>query len=282
MSRSTPWGQAGEGAAGADQGLRAAAGCPPMRSRLQASVARGLTRFVGREGELDQLRQALGRASSGHGQVVAVVEEAGVGKARLVWEVNHSPRAHGWLVLQAGSVSYGKATLYLPVIDLLKGYFAIDDRDGPRAVREKLTGKLATLDRGAGRQSAGAPVAARRADRGPAVADARSAAASPAHPGGGEAALAAREPGAAAAGRLRGPPLDRLRDPGTARWAGREPAGRPDPAPCELPAGVSAPLGQSHVLHAAPAGPLAAGCSPTSSSARSSGPTPAWMRSRAC
>jgi class 3 adenylate cyclase/tetratricopeptide (TPR) repeat protein len=119
----------------------------PRRSRLHAAAARGLTRFVGREGELDQLRQALDRASGGHGQVVAIVGEPGVGKSRLVWEVTHSHRVHGWLVLQAGSVSYGKANSYLPVIDLLKSYFAIEERDGPRAVREKLTGKLLTLDR---------------------------------------------------------------------------------------------------------------------------------------
>src|SRR5262249_42207440 len=70
-----------------------------------------------------------------------------VGKSRLAWEVTHSHRVHGWLVFQSGSVSYGKATSYLPVIDLLKGYFAIEARDGPRTVREKLTGKLLTLDR---------------------------------------------------------------------------------------------------------------------------------------
>ena len=85
-------------------------GAGPARSRLQAAAARGLTRFVGREGELDQLRQALERAGSGHGQIVAIVGEPGVGKSRLVWEVTHSHRVHGWLVLQAGSVSYGKAT----------------------------------------------------------------------------------------------------------------------------------------------------------------------------
>src|SRR5262245_2172543 len=122
-------------------------GTGPRRSRLHAAAARGLTRFVGRESELEQLRQALSRAAAGHGQVVAIVGEPGVGKSRLVWEVTHSHRVHGWLVLQAGSVSYGKATSYLPVIDLLKGYFAIEDRDGPRAVQEKLTGKLLTLDR---------------------------------------------------------------------------------------------------------------------------------------
>jgi class 3 adenylate cyclase/tetratricopeptide (TPR) repeat protein len=122
-------------------------GTGPRRSRLHAAAARGFTRFVGRDGELEALRQALARGAAGHGQVVAIVGEPGVGKSRLVWEVSHSHRVHGWLVLHAGSVSYGKATSYLPVIDLLKGYFAIEDRDGPRTVQEKVTGKLLTLDR---------------------------------------------------------------------------------------------------------------------------------------
>src|SRR2546428_362797 len=90
---------------------------------------------------VSQLRFVLGQTSGGHGQVVAIAGEPGVGKSRLVWEVTHSHRLHGWLVLQASSVSYGRATSYLPVIDLLKTYFAIEDRDGPRAMREKLTGK---------------------------------------------------------------------------------------------------------------------------------------------
>src|SRR5262249_52938215 len=53
----------------------------------------------------------------------------------------------GWLVLEAASVSYGKATSYLPVIALLKGYFKIQDRDDLREIREKVTGKLLALDR---------------------------------------------------------------------------------------------------------------------------------------
>ena len=72
--------------------------------------------------------------------------EPGVGKSRLVWEVTHSHRTHGWLVLHASSVSYGKATPYLPVIDLLKGYFQIEDRDDHRRLREKVIGKLLNLD----------------------------------------------------------------------------------------------------------------------------------------
>jgi class 3 adenylate cyclase len=122
-------------------------GAGPLRSRLQAAASRGLTRFVGRETELEQLRNTLARAAKGHGQVVTIFGEPGVGKSRLIWEVTHSRHVHGWLVLQAGSVSYAKATSYLPVVDLLKGYFGIEDLDGPRAVREKLTGKLLTLDR---------------------------------------------------------------------------------------------------------------------------------------
>src|SRR5262244_516475 len=122
-------------------------GSVPTRSRFQASTARGLTRFVGRDRELQQLAQALERAAAGHGQAVAVVGEAGLGKSRLVWEFSRSHRTHGWLVLESGSVSYGKATPYLPVIELLKAYCRIQERDDPRAIRERVAGKLLTLDR---------------------------------------------------------------------------------------------------------------------------------------
>jgi class 3 adenylate cyclase/tetratricopeptide (TPR) repeat protein len=122
-------------------------GAGAVRSRLNAAAARGLTSFVGRDSEVDQLRQALERALAGHGQVVAVVGEPGVGKSRLYWEFTHSHRVHGWLTLESGSVSYGKATAYLPVIDLLKAYFHIEGRADLRTIREKVTGKVLSLDR---------------------------------------------------------------------------------------------------------------------------------------
>src|SRR5262249_10012545 len=87
------------------------------------------------------------RAGTSRGQVVALVGEPGVGKSRLFWEFTHSRRTVDWLILQSGSVSYGKATPYLPLIDLLKVYFKITDRDGQREIREKVTGKLLTLDK---------------------------------------------------------------------------------------------------------------------------------------
>jgi class 3 adenylate cyclase/tetratricopeptide (TPR) repeat protein len=122
-------------------------GAGPARTRLQAGARRGLTRFVGRDAELEQLRRAQQLAANGHGQVAAIVGEAGVGKSRLVYEFTHSHRMLGWLFLESASVSYGKTTSYLPVIDLLRGYFKIQDRDDLREIREKVTGKVLTLDR---------------------------------------------------------------------------------------------------------------------------------------
>jgi len=121
-------------------------GVTTFRRRFQATAAQGLTQFVGRQSELDTLRQALARAGTGHGQVVAVVGEAGVGKSRLVYEFVHSHDTRGWLVLESASVSYGKATPYFPVIDLLKRYCHVENSDDLRTIRAKVTGQVLTLD----------------------------------------------------------------------------------------------------------------------------------------
>jgi class 3 adenylate cyclase/tetratricopeptide (TPR) repeat protein len=122
-------------------------GAQAVRSRLQAAAVRGLTRFVGRDSEMDLLQQSLAQGRAGHGQIVAVVGEAGVGKSRLFWEFTHSHHTSGCLTVESSSVSYGKATAFLPLIDLLRGYFQIDARDDARKVREKVTGRLFSLDR---------------------------------------------------------------------------------------------------------------------------------------
>jgi class 3 adenylate cyclase/tetratricopeptide (TPR) repeat protein len=121
-------------------------GASGIRRRLQATAARGLTRFVGRDTEFAVLVQALERAGTGHGQVVAVVGEAGVGKSRLVYEFVHAHHTQGWRVLESPSVSYGKATPYFPVMDLLKRYCHVDDSDDPRTIQAKVTGQVLTLD----------------------------------------------------------------------------------------------------------------------------------------
>ncbi len=117
-----------------------------MRTRLELSAQRGLTRFVGRRDEMEQLRRSWQAAQAGRGQIVAVLGEAGVGKSRLLYEFK-VPLQSSHPVLEAFSVSHGKAYAYLPLIELLKNYFHIDSEDDDRRRREKATGKLLTLDR---------------------------------------------------------------------------------------------------------------------------------------
>jgi class 3 adenylate cyclase/tetratricopeptide (TPR) repeat protein len=117
------------------------------RTRLQAAASRGLTPFVGRELEIQQLGQALDHARGGHGQVVAVVGEPGMGKSRLIHEFIHSFRTEDCLVLETNSASYGHAASYLPVIELLRHYyFKISQRDNAKSIREKVTDKILALD----------------------------------------------------------------------------------------------------------------------------------------
>jgi predicted ATPase len=121
-------------------------GVTAIRQRLQAAAARGLSQFVGRDHELESLQQALRQARMGHGQVVAMVGEAGIGKSRLVYEFVHSHRTQEWLVLESASVSYGKATPYFPVLDLLRRYCHLEDNDDSHTIRAKVTGQALTLD----------------------------------------------------------------------------------------------------------------------------------------
>ena len=123
------------------------AGVGPLRTKLQLSVRRGLARFIGRQSELDQLHRAWEQAKAGHGQISAVMGEPGVGKSRLFYEFKLLAQ-RGCLLLETFSVSHGKAYPYLPLIDLLKNYFQLTNQDDERQRREKITGKVLTLDRG--------------------------------------------------------------------------------------------------------------------------------------
>ena len=121
-------------------------GLGPLRTRFQRSEGSGLSKFVGRQAEMDALRRAAEQAQAGHGQIVAAMAEPGVGKSRLFHEFK-STAASGWTVLEAFGVSHGKPSAYLPIIDLLCGYFNIAPQDDVRVRHEKLTGKLSALDR---------------------------------------------------------------------------------------------------------------------------------------
>ena len=121
-------------------------GLGSLRTRLQRAAGRGLTKFVGREREMEALARAAEQAKAGQGQIVAAMAEAGTGKSRLFYEFKVKNES-GWMVLETFSVSHGKASAFLPVLDLLNGYFKISSDDDARARREKIGGKVLMLDR---------------------------------------------------------------------------------------------------------------------------------------
>jgi hypothetical protein len=120
-------------------------GAGTARTRLQVSRARGLTRFVGRDTEIEQLRRAAEQSRPAR----PARRRRGRARGREVAPVLRIPASHHareFLVLESGSVSYGKATPFLPLADLLRSYFRIDARDDVRGIRVKVTGGLLTLD----------------------------------------------------------------------------------------------------------------------------------------
>jgi DNA-binding NtrC family response regulator/tetratricopeptide (TPR) repeat protein/class 3 adenylate cyclase len=129
-------------------GAYAVVGMGSRRSPLEVYGKRPLSRFVGRERELADLCAILERVAQGHGQIVGIVGEPGVGKSRLCYELTQAQCPHGWLTLESSPTAYGKETPYLPVIDLLKAYFQLDTSDEQRTIRDKVMGKFHLLDEG--------------------------------------------------------------------------------------------------------------------------------------
>jgi predicted ATPase/class 3 adenylate cyclase len=122
------------------------AGAVRNRSMLSTAVAHRLSQFVGRRAELERLHQMLGEAKTGKGQVAGVTAEPGVGKTRLVYELVHSEEIRGWRLLESSSLAYEKATSYLPIIELLRRYFDIEDVDGAVQIADKVAAKLLDID----------------------------------------------------------------------------------------------------------------------------------------
>jgi class 3 adenylate cyclase/tetratricopeptide (TPR) repeat protein len=113
-------------------------GATAARTRVQAGAARGLTPLVGRSAEIGIFNKLVVQATAGHGQIVAMVGEAGMGKSRLVHEFTRHQLPPGWLVLEGASVSYGKATPYFSLIEMLRQYFKIADGESSKNIRDQV------------------------------------------------------------------------------------------------------------------------------------------------
>ncbi len=116
------------------------------RTRVQAGAARGLTPLVGRNAEIEIFNKLVQRVSAGSGQVMAMIGEPGIGKSRLVHEFTRHQLPLGWLVLEGTSVSYGKATPYFPLIQMLRRYFGIDGGEGSENIRSQVLTRILELD----------------------------------------------------------------------------------------------------------------------------------------
>ncbi|HEY3068456.1 MAG TPA: adenylate/guanylate cyclase domain-containing protein [Methylomirabilota bacterium] len=121
-------------------------GARAIRSRFDAAAARGLTPFVGRAAELARLHEAFAEVAGGDGRVVAVVGEAGAGKSRLVREFLGAPALAHALVLEGGSAPAGGGGLYRPGMQILRSYFDVGAADDVEAIREKVAGRIVSLD----------------------------------------------------------------------------------------------------------------------------------------
>jgi class 3 adenylate cyclase/tetratricopeptide (TPR) repeat protein len=108
------------------------------RTRFDVSAERGLTRFLGRERELELLIDAFERAKSGRGQAVSIVGEAGVGKSRLLYEFRKSVANEDISFLEGKCLSYSRGVAYHPIIDILKSNFGIEDADSDLVIIEKV------------------------------------------------------------------------------------------------------------------------------------------------
>jgi len=119
----------------------------PARYRLQAAAVRGLSRFVGRDEEVQVLRLALEHARAGAGRLMALVGEPGAGKSRIIREFTEGPWIADSLVLEGRPIAYRRTPSWLPVVDALRRYFQVEARDDERTIRNRIASRVRALDR---------------------------------------------------------------------------------------------------------------------------------------
>jgi adenylate cyclase len=122
------------------------AGVGQARGRLDLARERGFSRFVGRVPEMAALEEALGRAREGEATALGVVAEPGIGKSRLYHEFVQRCRSEGTEVFQAQGQAHGKSIPFMPILQMLRAFFGIEDSDAEQTAREKIAGRALLLD----------------------------------------------------------------------------------------------------------------------------------------
>jgi class 3 adenylate cyclase/tetratricopeptide (TPR) repeat protein len=116
------------------------------RHRIRGPQDRPLSRFVGRGLEMGVLADTLRKARAGHGQLVAVVGEPGIGKSRLFLEFTRSAEVEGCLVLECGSEAFGPTSSMVPVVELARAYLQVERNGDAASIAEKVRERLADID----------------------------------------------------------------------------------------------------------------------------------------
>ena len=117
-----------------------------LRTRLDRSLARGASVFVGRSTELTQLTAALERVRADEGQVVAVTGNAGIGKSRLCHEFTRACESAGLPVHRATGVPYGNAVPMLPIQALTRARLGLPERAPVAELRRLVAGTFLLHD----------------------------------------------------------------------------------------------------------------------------------------
>ena len=133
---------------GKEQPVKAYKVLGPRRiiTRIETCGIKGLSPFVGRNKEIEHLKDRLEQANEGHGQVVGIMGEPGVGKSRLICQFRDSLPASEYTIIEGGCIHYGDAIPYLPILDLLKHYFDTKEDEDESSMKKKISEKVAQLN----------------------------------------------------------------------------------------------------------------------------------------
>jgi class 3 adenylate cyclase/tetratricopeptide (TPR) repeat protein len=118
-----------------------------VETRIEAAVAKGLTRFVGRYNSMAALLEAYEKVRSGSGQVVGIMGEAGVGKSRLLLESRNRLPQDEFIYFEGRCIHFGGAMAYLPILDILRSYFEIKEGEQEFLIKKKMAEKIFQLDK---------------------------------------------------------------------------------------------------------------------------------------
>src|SRR5262244_688884 len=115
------------------------------RTRLEVSKERGLTALVGRDAEIQRLREIYQRAVGGDGGIVLLAGEPGVGKSRLLYEFLRRVEGTGAVELETTCASYGRSMAYRPIVEVLRRYFDLTDGVTGEDIRTRVVEQLRVL-----------------------------------------------------------------------------------------------------------------------------------------